>query len=220
MLAPLLAAQLTVAAAVAAPPAEVWAGHQVVYGTKPILMFGELKTQTDSYVLARVTRDGDALVLEQEACEVTFAEALGVQALMPPATLRRLPDARIRLTVDAKGAATATPWRVAWGSEDIDGDGNPGVTVGVESRMCGGELYVTSDTLSSVSGARLTDGGLTGQIAVTVEQQILGASRSCLLLGGEEQRDQQQGRFAYRRVDAATTCDDLRVASWPVRAAP
>jgi len=214
MIAALMAAHL----AHATPTETVWVGHQIVHGSQPVPFLGELETHTESYLLARVTRDGDTLLIEQRACAVSFSETFGVAVAISPETLRQLPETRIRFSVAADNTAQAEPWAVAWDSADIDGDSSPGATVTVRHRMCSGELHVASTTTSTASSAQLTSGGLTGEIAVVVDQQILGASRACLTLIGDEQHDRQQGNFAYVPVDSGVTCDDLDTDQWPVRA--
>jgi len=36
-----------------------------------------------------------------------------------------MPSAILSIDLAADGSATIAPWTVAWGQEDIDGDGNP-----------------------------------------------------------------------------------------------
>lgn len=204
-------------AAPAAPPEEVWLGHQVVEGHKPIPLLGDLETRTDSYVLARVVRSPDGLHLRQEACAMDVRETLGVAVSMSPEALRRLPAANLRFSIQPDGSVTAAPWTVAWGAEDLDRDGQPGVTIRVDSRMCGGDLYMASTSTSSASQVRLTADGLEGAIQVQLQQEILGASRACLQLGGAHQEEQQRGRFVYVRVPPSTTCADVPLQRWPAR---
>ena len=213
----LLLALLLLALPARAADALVWLGHQVVEGRKPIPLLGELETRTDSYVLAHVTREGDTLRLRQEACAMDVRETLGVKVAMTPEALRRLPVADIRLTVQPDGTLRAAPWTVAWGEEDVDRDGQPGVTIQVDSRMCGGALYMASTSTSRAGQVRLTPQGMAGELSVLLEQRLLGASRSCLLLGGSEQREEQTGRFVYVQVPPETTCADVPLARSPAR---
>lgn len=197
---------------------ELWAGHQVVYGKQTILVLGEVKTRTDSFVLAEVTREGNTLTLQQKACDMDIKEVLGVKASMDPSVLGVLPDATIRFAIGDDGSVQAAPWVVGWGEADLDGDGHPGATIDVANRVCGGEMYVSSSSKTAASGLQLTDDGLTGQVFVKVTQNILGASRACLRMGSDTQVEEQQGQMAYRRVPPGTSCADLSAALWPVRA--
>lgn len=196
---------------------EIWLGRQVVVGTKPLMIIGDVETRTESYLLARVTRSENTLTIEQQACSVSFGEVFGVQTAMAPATLKKLPVTRFTLTLGADGALTASPWRVAWDETDLDGDGHPGVTVAISSRMCSGELFVASDTLTSIRQASLTDDRINGELTVVVDQLLLGSTARCLMLGADEQHDQQQGRFTYQRLDTTdtVTCADIPAARWP-----
>lgn len=199
---------------------EVWAGHQVVEGKRDIAIIGSVPTRTESFVLAQVTRRGDAIDIEQRACRVEFKEVLGVAVRMPTQTLARLPRAQFRFTPKADSSILqAGPWVVAWGTEDLDQDGRPGLTVEVEATMCGGSVYVASATTSEATGT-LTPDGMRGHIAVRVMQEVLDASGFCLRVASQDSNETQTGRFAYRRVPKTTTCANLAKQRWPVWVEP
>ncbi|MEL6343604.1 MAG: hypothetical protein AAFV53_10775 [Myxococcota bacterium] len=202
--------------AAAEPQTELWAGHQVVRGIKPIFMMGDLETQTETFVIARVTRTDNALLIEQRACEMDIKETLGIKVSMAPAALQALPTTAIRFAIDPQGGVKAPPWEVGWTETDFDKDGNPGVTVSVISRMCSGDLYIQSDSVTTATGATLTENGLKSDVSVAVHQDILGASRTCLKLGAGETYEKQTGQMVYRQIPAGTTCSDLSAGSWPV----
>lgn len=198
---------------------ELWAGHQVTVGETKVPFIGRVKTKTESYVLAKVTRQGGKIVLDQEACAVSFAKVAGVRVGMSRRTLRSIPRARIEF--DKKdGQWRAKPWVVGWTGADLDKDGQPGVSVDVKSALCSGSLHVASTSHSSAVGRR-EEGGLAGDIFVRTEQDMLGADSACLRLFSKDTVDEQKGRFAYRKVRNDSTCKSLaQSGNWPVTAEP
>ncbi|WP_373045867.1 hypothetical protein [Vulgatibacter sp.] len=193
---------------------EWWAGHQVVFGTRKVPILGSLDTRTDSFLLARVVREGDELLLEQRSCRFEIAKVAGVRvsfregATFPPATIR------FQRTGDR---FVAQPWSTTWSDEDIDGDGRPGATVEVDAPICGGSLFVGASSRSLARGEE-RDGALRGEVRVEVAQQILGTSGSCLEMMARDSTERVSGSFAYKRVPPGTTCESLLQAAWPVQA--
>ncbi len=194
---------------------ETWVGHQVTYGERRVPILGALATRTDTFIVARVRRFGDLLELEQTACAVTFAPVLGVDVAMPARSLAALPTSRLLWRVVGERLEAAPTWS-GWGSEDLDGDGNPGLTILVDAPMCDGEIYVANATTTRIDG-RATATELRGQIEVRVQQEVLGASSACLTWGGRETDEVQRGSFVFQRAPEAS-CARLSVARWPVRA--
>jgi len=105
-------------------------------------------------------------------------------------------------------------WAAGFDAFDWDGDGAPGLSVGVAAPLCSGSVAVTSETTTR---ARASEEGdmLTGEVTVEVRQHVLAATARCLLFGGRDTRDEQRGDFVYVRVPAGTTCDDLAPDLWP-----
>jgi hypothetical protein len=198
---------------------ELWAGHQVTLGETKVPFIGRVKTKTESYVLAKVTRRGGRIFLDQEACAVSFAKVAGVRVEMSPRTLRSIPRARIEF--DKKdGQWRAKPWVVGWTVDDLDKDGQPGVSIDVKSALCSGALHIQSTSHSSAVGKQQGE-GLAGDIFVRTEQVMLGADSACLRLFSKDTIDQQKGHFAYRKVQNDATCKSLaQSGNWPVRADP
>ena len=125
----------------------------------------------------------------------------------------QLPHASFRL--DAVGQDLVGPsWSSGWDDEDIDGDGQPGVTIRVKAPLCGGKLFVASET-SSKAQATWSAGQLEGDIQVVVQQEILGATGPCLKLAASDSVDHMQGQFRYAPVPEGTTCDSLPRSAWP-----
>src|SRR5262245_13700501 len=55
----------------------LWAGHQITFGRREVPFKGEVETRMDSFVLARVERDGELVTIEQTACHVRFSKVVG-----------------------------------------------------------------------------------------------------------------------------------------------
>lgn len=191
---------------------QVWAGHQVSRGRRDIPFKGEVKTRTDTWTIARVRHDGDRIALTQEACMVVIQPVAGVRVHMDA---RALPAGAFEFSsngVDLKGSSL-----VQWKSEDVDGDGHPGMTVHVDSPVCSGDLYV-SNRSSTRARAAIEDGVLAGSARVTVDQAVLGAKGACLSVVASDTHEVVSGPFAYAPVSADSTCSTLFQSGWPVDA--
>ncbi|MFH1807286.1 MAG: hypothetical protein ABIJ09_00975 [Pseudomonadota bacterium] len=195
---------------------ELWAGHQLVTGSRPLPVFGDIETRGESFVLARARITSDRIELEQWPCVFRFKPVLGVSVRMSAATMKKLPRARIRFLATGDQAYRAPAWEVGWDRQDLDGDGHPGVTVQVDNAFCDGEVYTASRSTSTALARRLAD-GLEGDVTVRTRERVHDASRLCLKAGSSEREEVQQGRFRYRRVAPGTRCEDLQIEAWPVR---
>jgi hypothetical protein len=218
-LAALLAANNESAAA-AEPRVEVWAGHQVSNGKRKIPLYGEKETHTENYFIAEVHRMPSRIDIRQKLCRIDIRPIKGVTPTMKPETIARLPKAHIVLEEKADGSLVAVPWSTGWESEDIDADGFPGATVQISGTSCSGDIYVSSQTVTSLLSGRATDDGATGEVALRLKQKILGAKGLCLKLMAGDSDETQTGSFAYRRVEPGTTCQSLAGKPWPVKAGP
>lgn len=192
----------------------VWAGHQVTLGTRKVPIKGLIRTRMDSFVLARLERNGSLLELKQSACDVRFSGVAGVDVSMDGTALPQT------LTVFATAEGSdelAGRSVVAWSSDDIDDDGNPGITIHVDAPICSGDLYVANHSRTTLT-ATLTPSRLEGDADIRVKQQILGAKGACLSAVAKNTDEKQFGPFAYVPVSADATCESLLAAGWPVSA--
>lgn len=196
------------------PHPAVWAGHQVTFGSRKLPFRGRVQTRTDTYVLARIDRRGDDLVVTQRACHVRFEPVGGVQVHMDA---RALPSDRFVLEARAGGILRGRS-RVDWGSEDVDEDGNPGMTVVVDSDVCSGELYVSNDSRTRALAWRRSDGSLAGHANVRILQQVLGSQGVCLGLVAKDTKEEVRGPFAYVPVSEGASCKSWSPRTWPVDA--
>lgn len=195
---------------------EQWAGHQVVWGAMDVPFLGERRTRSETFVLAKVRRQGNRLRFSQRACAVRFKKVAGAQVSIEDALVRALPAVDFEFEVEG-GVARAPSWKAAWGRADVDKDGNPGMSIHVDAPLCDGVLYVATTTVSLATGYPL-ENGLAGEIAVRMRQDFLGADALCLRLFGKDRSENQRGRFVYKRVSPKETCESLMKKSWPVRA--
>jgi hypothetical protein len=195
---------------------EMWAGHQVVFGETKIPILGRRETRSDSYVLAEVTKENGKITFVQRACRVTFRKVIGAQVRIPEEALLKLPEATFSFSKTGDGLK-ASAWQVGWGKEDVDRDGKPGLTVDVDAAICGGELYIASDTRSAAYAKLLDDGrGMIGKISVRVRQRVLDANSACLKMFSENTDETQNGGFVYRRVQDDASCASLLRGPWPI----
>lgn len=203
----------------------LWAGHQVAFGRREVPFKGEVTTRMDSFVLARLERDGDLVELHQTACDVRFSKVAGVVVHM---SAKALPRTRMVFSLDeaagaapklgtAPGADLVGRSVVAWANEDVDDDGHPGVTVRVQAPVCSGELYVSNRSKTKAT-ATLAPARLQGRASVHVRQTILGAEGACLSVVAKDTDEHQSGPFAYVPVPEGTTCEMLFRQGWPVLA--
>jgi hypothetical protein len=216
----LLASLLCAETPDATPKVELWAGHEVLSGKRKIPIYGEKETHTENYVLAEVQRTPSRIDIRQKTCRIDVRPLKGVTPVMKPETVARFPRAHIVLEKKEDGTLSAAPWSTSWGAEDIDGDGFPGATVQITGTSCSGDLYVASQSMTSLLAGHLTEDGAAGEISVHLKQKILGAHGFCLKLMAGDSDDTQTGSFAYRRVEPGTTCQSLAAAAWPVHAKP
>ncbi len=198
---------------------EIWVGHQVVFGETVIPVLGKRETRSDNFLLAKVIRKDNSIEILQTACKVEFKEIIGTKVAIPEDALLKLPWTKIVFNrgIEVIDALKADPWQVGWGKEDIDQDGNPGLTVHVDSSLCKGQLYVSSSTNTSAFG-QLIEGGMMGKVHVRVKQKILGTNSACLKLFSSDSDETQTGAFVYQKARNNTTCKQLLSGAWPVTA--
>lgn len=197
----------------AAPTREVWAGHQIVFGSREIPFEGTVTTRTDTFTLARVRRREHSVELVQVACRVLVEPVAGVEVKIDAAGL---PRSVMRFARDDEGGFVADA-QLGWGEDDVDGDGNPGVTVEVRAPVCSGELYVSNQ--SSTRAEAAYDGDrFEGRAAVRVVQHVIDTKGACLSVVARDTDERVRGPFAYVRVPADATCERLLRDGWPVDA--
>lgn len=223
LLAPLLALLAHGAdAAVAEPPPELWAGHQVLIGKRKIPLYGQQETHTENFLLAEVRRTPSRIDIRQKVCRIDIRPIKGTLASMSPETVAHLPRTHIVLDEKSDETLAAAPWSHGWGPDDIDGDGHPGATVHIAG-TCSGDIYISTESQSTLLAGQAVADGASGEMSVALRQKVLGASGLCLKLIAGDSDEVQRGWFDYRRVAPGTTCQSLTAAAaagkpWPAKA--
>lgn len=194
---------------------EHWAGHQVTFGTREVPVLGTLETRLDTYVIARVRRQGSTVQIDQRACKVEYGDVGGVKVYVDA---NALPDSRIVFEQVDGTPHYSMSGTVNWGEEDIDEDGNPGMRVYVDAPICSGNLHVTNKTTTVARAFSDNGGPLYGEVTISVRQRILGAEGRCLAAMAEDSYERSKGSFRYTKIKANETCKSLLAAGWPVKA--
>lgn len=194
---------------------EHWAGHQVTFGTREVPVLGTLQTRLDTYVIARVRKQGGTVQIDQRACKVEYGDVGGVKVYVDANVL---PDSRIVFEQVEGTPHYAMSGTVNWGEEDIDEDGFPGMRVYVDAPVCSGNLHVTNRTTTSARAFSEDGGPLFGEVTISVRQRILGAEGRCLSALSEDSFERSKGSFRYTKIKANDTCKTLLAGDWPVKA--
>jgi hypothetical protein len=194
---------------------EHWAGHQVTFGTREVPVLGTLETRLDTYVIARVRKQGTTVQIDQRACKVNYGDVGGVKVYVDADAL---PDSRIVFEQVEGTPHFSMSGTVNWGEEDIDEDGNPGMRVYVDAPVCSGNLHVTNKTTTAARAFSDEGGPFYGEVTISVRQKILGAEGRCLSALSEDSYERSKGSFKYTKIKANETCKSLLDAGWPVKA--
>jgi hypothetical protein len=197
---------------------EVWAGGAILIGHRAVPILGKVEARTESFVLAKVTRTPQKIVLEQKSCLVQLMNPIGVKLALNKDAAEKLPPVELIFEKKGDGYWHQAPATTAWQKEDVDHDGRPGLTVNVDAPVCGGKLFVSLDTTSIARGTLASDGTLKGELKAKVRQVVLDTEGACLSVLIKDSDEKSRGTFAYGPVPDDSTCDSLIKAGWPVRA--
>jgi hypothetical protein len=193
---------------------ERWAGRFVVTGERRVPVLGHVSYRSETRTLSEVTRHADgSLTLRQRTCDVVFAKTAGATLEMNPKGPAGMPVSTISFPPRPSDGSpwASAPWPSGWDEQDLDGDGQPGITIKVSAPLCGGQLMVASDARSTASALEPTpEGALRGDVAIWTLQHVLDARGICLSLFSRSSEETMLGRFRYAPV-TATTCDGV---SW------
>ena len=199
------------------PRYELWAGHQITVGRREAPFVGFVETRTEHFFLARVERRGNEIRVTPTTCRVEIAPTAGVAVRFPPGAPARMPKVTTVWKVAEDGTLSTRPWVMEWRDEDVDGDGEPGVTMLVDGPMCDGRVFMGAWNKTWAEG-ELFEGGIKGRIKVRSVETFLGADSFCLRIAGRNDSQTVTGTFTFLPVREGLTCADLLDAGWPVRA--
>ncbi len=97
---------------------------------------------------------------------------------------------------------------------DVDGDGEPGVTIHVSGSL-NGDLHVAQRTTVELFGAIESDERITGTSRTTIEREILGSTNPLLRAGDTTQRphpDLERSPFEMIRMPFGASCEEVATA--------
>lgn len=212
-----------------------WAMLQVTSQIGTVPLVGERIRTTSSLLLLDVGQDGLAVSATEWTCSTSIDNGTSLVATeIPEAFLLSLPPSTwtAALEPSAEGLRLVRPWVTSVKGArlddpendplptrvddprvvDQDGDGRPGMTVHISVvGLIKGDVYVVQRDRSRLVGMVVSADAAEGLLEWTTEQTILGASSSFFLSGAAARRDPvpEHSYFRARRIDAATTCDEL-----------
>ena len=199
------------------PRYELWAGHQITVGKRDAPFVGFVETRTEHFFLARVERRGDEIRITPTTCRVEIAPTAGVAVRFPPGAPARMPKVTTVWKVGPDGSLSTRPWVMEWKDEDVDGDGEPGVTMLVDGPMCDGRVFMGAWN-KTWAEAEPFEGGIKGRVKIRSVESFLGADAFCLRIAGRNDSQTVTGTFTFLPVRDGLTCSDLLDAGWPVHA--
>ncbi len=187
-----------------------------------------------SYMTVSWLREGTEVTWEETLCGLSSNEIFGTTTTYPSALIDGVPlqvrtgtfaSENVGATFEAGpfydilGADLADPATSPLpqsGSDasalDMDGDGNPGVTVSVKHSLLGsGEAYVAQRLQHRLEGTMTDAGRVEGYVIANREQVVLDATTSWLKLAVKEEPDPDISHsfFILQEVEEGTSCSDL-----------
>lgn len=212
-----------------------WARLEVTTALSRVPMLGDVTSETRAISIVDVTEREGTLVVDERICDLEN-DSLGgaVQARFPKAFLKAVSGnrntARIERTTEGLRYFEARPTRVKGANladpeadplpkrsddprvHDMDGDGQPGLTVKVQG-LVDGEIYVVQRDASRLQGKVRPNGRqIQGIVRWRAEQEVVGASRSMLESNPDNRPHPEAQRSFFRmlRVPDSAGCEDVR----------
>ncbi|MBN1857777.1 hypothetical protein JW848_01070 [Candidatus Bipolaricaulota bacterium] len=197
-------------------------------------IFGELRRETTAVMRVEIVQSGSQLVLKSSYCGAGVETAVpGLRMVFPEAFVRALVsgDRHARLEasddsallgfeqewyVEIRGATVADPLHDPLPESaddprvvDQDGDGHPGMTVGVDLLgLIRGEVYVVQRVRYRLVGWVEPNGGsISGRIEWNDEQVVLGASSPLLRVESIGEAIWEESSFRFERAGAGLGCE-------------
>jgi hypothetical protein len=190
-----------------------WAGHQVLHGKRRIPILGLLDTRLDTYYLAKIRVREGRIEVAQEACVSRYARFAGVSVSFPASAL---PDLNFTLAPLANQNYIGST-SVSWGEEDIDRDGQPGMSIDVDAAICGGTIYVGSDTRVTMELDTLTPTVISGRTHMHHTFEVHDASTFCLRAFSRNRSESAAGTITFVPLASPKSCTQLARGPWPRR---
>lgn len=191
-----------------------WVGHQITRGHRKVPVLGKLSTHLETYYLARMRRKGKGFEVIQQACGSKYRPIAGVKVGFHA---EHTPALHYNFQPNRKGELRATA-RVNWTREDLDKDGEPGLSIDVNARICRGRLYVGNHSRMQSMARWTHPWQWDGEIETEHTMQILGSDSFCLRTFARSRKEQAHGRFRFKAIPGPTSCAKLLKKPWPVHA--
>jgi hypothetical protein len=185
---------------------ELWAGEIVLSGARRVPVLGEMTYTSRARTLATVVRTDKGLDFSIRHCSLDFPKSPGVKLVMEKESARAIPPSHYFLLQES-GNWSVEPSVTAWDATDLDADGAPGITMIVDSVLCGGRLMLANKATTTARNVTVTDGGYRAEYSVLTEQTVLKTKGLCLSLFSKSMTDTMTGSTQYARVPDGTKCD-------------
>lgn len=125
-------------------------------------------------------------------CSIVADPVMGARTTWPEAARRSVPPLTRPVTFDGATFAGG-PVVETIGDGDDDGDGNPGISIGVaHPRVGAGEVFIRQVTRVAWTGQMRPDGVIAGTMVYEPEQELLGATTWWLRMGLAQRTDRKE----------------------------
>ena len=189
-----------------ATDSELWAGEILLSGERRVPVLGAMTYTSRARLLATVVRSEAELDFSLRHCSLDFPKTPAVKLNMAKESARVIPENQYTLKKSANGWSVK-PFVTAWDSSDLDKDGHPGITMDVDSLVCGGRLMLSNKATTTATNIIVSQDGYSADYNVVTEQTVLGTKGLCLRLMTKSMTDTMTGSTRYKRVAQGTTCD-------------
>lgn len=191
-----------------------WVGHQITRGHRKVPVLGKLATHLETYYIAKVRKKGAGFEVIQSACASSYRPIAGVKIGFHA---EHTPPIRYDFMPGKQGALQAKA-QVVWAQEDLDEDGQPGLSIDVNARICRGKLYVGNHTQIESKARWVNPWQWEGTIQTQHLMNILGSDSFCLRTFARSRKEKSQGSFRFKALSGPTTCKALLKRPWLVHA--
>ena len=186
----------------------------MVWGSVSVPLRGDLDIRTDTWMIAQMRVGADGSVRwTQRDCKVSMSPMMGIKTAFGAGAVPLLPptNASLKPTLHNK---LHGQWRSTWTQSDHDQDGFPGVSVHVDMPLCGGSVYITMTSHTKASASWVGD-ELIGEVDLSMERRMLGASNWCLRLGPNREDQTMTGVFLFQPFAHVSNCAEVPDSAWP-----
>jgi hypothetical protein len=209
-----------------------WVQKMVRVSVTSAPLVGEVSTTMTSFMRVQLNQDGTLIHMDSELCGlVSESDTERIITVIPQALVDAIPlmertgqigrigESHVMYwptTTEIRGARLENRWDLLPEDDadprlvDQDGDGYPGITIGVEG-MVTGEMYVVQRLEESFCGVSNGVDEMNGVIEWQLNQVVLGASNFMLNRQTDAlpHADPLRHNFQSIRVETMPTCEEL-----------